>query len=139
MRRLRSVRRAWLAAARRLSVGVEEGHALGGLPQADQGLAAAEPTQRHQVRIAEAVAELGGLVEAGGGRGRIARGHAVQGDRDQQEPLFHAVAHAVAEQPAAPCQPAAAAGRLGPFQQQKASQNAHRAAPSTSPARRKPR
>ena len=96
---------------------VEQRHALGGLSQPDQRLALAEPGQRHQVRVAEAVADLGGLAE-GGVRGRgVALARSLQRDRQEQIALLHAVQLAVVEQPPGPGEPAAAAGQLAPVQQ----------------------
>jgi hypothetical protein len=70
----------------------------------------ADPPQRRQVRVAEALADLAGLPEGGvGGRG-VARGEVLERDRQQQVPLLDAVELALVEQPPAPGQPAAGPG-----------------------------
>jgi hypothetical protein len=96
---------------------VQQRHALDGLPQPQQRPATADPGERHQVPVAEAVADLGGLTE-GGVRGRgVALGKALDREGHEQVPLLHAVQVAVVQQPPGPGEPAAAAGQLAPVQQ----------------------
>jgi hypothetical protein len=96
---------------------VDQRHALGGLAQPGQGLPLADPRQRRQVGVAEALADLAGLPEGGvGGRG-VAGGEALQRDRQQQVALLDAVELAVVQQPPGPGQPAAAAGQLAAVQE----------------------
>src|SRR6266508_551557 len=91
--------------------------ALSGLPQPQQGPTTANPGERRQVPVAEAVADLGGLTE-GGVRGRgVALAKALDRDRYEQIPLLHTVQLAVVQQPPGPGEPAATAGQLAPVQQ----------------------
>jgi len=95
---------------------VEQRHALRGLAQPGQGLPPAEPRERRQVWVAEAVADLGGLAEGGvGGRG-VASGKALKRDRQEQVSLLNTVQMTIVEQPPGPGEPAAAAGGLTPVQ-----------------------
>lgn len=95
---------------------VEQRNTLGGLTQQDQGLPPAEPAESHQVRVAEAVPDLGGLSEGGVRARAVAAGQAPQRDRQEHVALLHAVVLAVVEQLTGPRQPAAAAGHLAPVQ-----------------------
>ena len=91
---------------------VQQRQAGGGLAQREHRPAKAEPAQRNQVRVAEALADLGRLVEGGGGGGGVALDQELQPGREQQVALLDAVPLEVVEQPAAPGDPAAAAGDL---------------------------
>ena len=51
---------------------VKQRHALRGLSRSDQRLAEAEPAERDQLRVAEALADPGGLVEGSVGRRGVA-------------------------------------------------------------------
>jgi hypothetical protein len=76
--------------------------------------------ERHQVRVAESLGDLGHPGE-GGFRGRgVAPLHALERDRHEQVALLHAIEWAVLEQPMGPGEPAAAAGHLAPEQQPEA-------------------
>src|SRR5262249_31935545 len=78
----------------------------------DQRAAAAKSAETHQVRIAEAVGDLGGAGGEGvAGRG-IALGKALSRDGVEQVALLHAVALAVVEQPPGSGKPASGAGAL---------------------------
>jgi hypothetical protein len=91
---------------------VEQRHAGRGLSRPDEGLADAEATERHELRIAEALADPRRLV-VGGVEGRIVtRPHAPERLEHEQVPALHAVVPAIVQQPLAPGQPAAALRRL---------------------------
>jgi hypothetical protein len=96
---------------------VEQPHTLRAPVQLDQGLAHAEPGERQQVRVAEAVTDLGGLA-AGGIRAGGVGGHGPERDQGQQISLLDAVQPLVVEQPPGSGQPAAALGLLAPEQQE---------------------
>jgi hypothetical protein len=99
---------------------VEQRHALRGLAQPGQGLTPAEPGQRRQVLVAEALADLGGLAERGVGGGSVASGEAADRDRQEQVPVLGTVELSVVEQPLGSGQPTTAAGELAPVQQREA-------------------
>jgi hypothetical protein len=89
---------------------VQERHARGGLAQRDHRAAKAEPGEGDQVRVAEALAELGRLVEGcRGGRG-VALGQVLEPRWEQQVSLLDAIPLEVVEQAAAPGDPAAGPG-----------------------------
>ena len=99
---------------------VEQCHALRGLAQPGQRLTSAEPRERRQILIAEAVADLGGLAERGVGRRGVTSGKAPNRDRQEQVPLLGTVQLTIVEQPPGSGEPAAAAGKLAPVQQREA-------------------
>jgi hypothetical protein len=76
-----------------------------------QGLALANPTEGQEVRITEAVADVGGLAEGGTcGRG-VALAQALECQWHEQISLLHTVLVAV-EQPPGPSEPAIATGQF---------------------------
>jgi hypothetical protein len=95
---------------------VEQPHTLPAPVQLDQGLAHAEPGERQQVRVAEAVTDLRGHAAGGIRAGGIGGRHGPERDQDQQIPLLDAVQPLVVEQPPGSGQPAAALGLLAPEQ-----------------------
>jgi hypothetical protein len=76
-----------------------------------------EPGERDQVRVAEALADLGRLVEGGSGRRGVALDQALQPEWVQQVALLDAVLLEVVEQPAGPGDPAATTGDLAPVEE----------------------
>ncbi len=95
---------------------VQQGHARHRLPLQQPRPAQAEATQRHQVRVAEAAADPGHLVEVGpGGRG-VALDQGLERPREQQVALLDAVELAVVEQPAGPGHPAPTPGMVAPVE-----------------------
>ena len=96
---------------------VQQRHALRDLAQPGQGLTPAELSERHQVPVAEALADLLSLAEAGvRGRG-VAHGKALEGGRHEQIPLLHTVQVSFVQQATGPGDPAATAGRLAPAEE----------------------
>lgn len=91
---------------------VEQRHALRDLPRSEQRLANTEPTECHQLGVAEALADHGGLIEGGAGGRGISPEHAPQGEGQKQVPALHAVVLAVVEESLASSEPSAAARRL---------------------------
>ena len=95
---------------------VEPGHTFSDLSQIDQALPPAEPGERHQVRIAEALADLAGPIERGV-RGRdVSLGHGLERNRHKNEALLHAVELFVIEQPPGSGEPPATPGHLAPVE-----------------------
>jgi len=86
--------------------------------QLDQGLAHAEPGERQQVRVAEAVTDLGGHAAGGIRAGGVSSRQGPERNQGQQIPLLDAVQPLVVEQPPGSGQPAAALGLLAPEQQE---------------------
>ena len=83
-----------------------------GLSRPDEGLADAEATERHELRVPEALADPGRLIE-GGVEGRVVtREHAPDHLEQDQVPPLHAVVSAIVQQPLATGEPPAALGRL---------------------------
>jgi hypothetical protein len=91
---------------------VEQRHAFRGLSRPDEGLADAEATERHELRVAEALADPDRLIERGVEGRVLARPHAPERLEHEQVPALHAVVPAIVQQPLAPGEPAAAARRL---------------------------
>jgi hypothetical protein len=96
---------------------VEQPHTVPAPVQLDQGLAHAEPGERQQVRVSEAVTDLGGHAAGGIRVGGVGR-HGPERNQEQQIPLLDAVQPLVIEQPPGSGQPAAALGLLAPEQQE---------------------
>jgi hypothetical protein len=91
---------------------VEQRHAFRGLSRPDEGLADAEATERHELRVAEALADARRLIEGGVESRIVTREHAPERLEREQVPALHAVMPAIVQQPLAPREPAAAACRL---------------------------
>ena len=98
---------------------VEQPHAGRRLPQTDQRPALTVPGQGHQVRIAEAGADLDGLAEVGV-RGRGVLVETLNRGRHQQPPTLHAVEVALLDHAPGPGEPAPAAGDLAHRQELRA-------------------
>jgi hypothetical protein len=96
---------------------VQQGHARCRLPLRQPRPAQAEPAQRQQVRVAEAAADPGRLVEAGAGGRGVPFDQGLERPREQQVALLDAVELGVVEQPATPGQPAATPGLVAPFEE----------------------
>ena len=91
---------------------VEQRHALGGPALRDQRPALNVAGERHQIEVAEPIADLGGLTGDRVARlGRLPR-RVLKRVRHEQVAPLHAVALAVVEQPPRPGEPAGAAGEL---------------------------
>jgi hypothetical protein len=95
---------------------VQQRHAKGRLAEQDPRSAKTEPGERDQVRVAEALADLGRLSEGGGGRRGVALDQALQPGREHQVALLDTVLLEVVEQPAGPGDPAATTGDLAPVE-----------------------
>ena len=70
---------------------IEQHDAVCGVAQPDQGLAATKPAERHQIRVAEAVADFSRSAEGGVRAGGVPLREASQAGRQQQVALFDAV------------------------------------------------
>jgi hypothetical protein len=81
-------------------------------------LALAEPSERDKLRIAESLADLGGLTEGVVCSRGIASMQAPQCDRQEQVTLLHAFELAGVEQALGPIEPAATSGQLTTDQQE---------------------
>ena len=86
-------------------------------PGLEQSLPEAQPTERHQLRVAEAFADPGRLLEGSVGRRGIAREQEPKREGHEEVSSLDAVVLTIVEESLAPGLPAAAARRL-PFDQQ---------------------
>jgi len=85
---------------------------LRGLSRPDEGLADAEATERHELRVPEALADPGRLIEGGVEGCVVTREHAPDRLEQDQVPPLHAIVSAIVQQPLATGEPPAALGRL---------------------------
>ena len=83
-----------------------------GLSRPDEGLADAEATERHELRVPEALADPGRLIEGGVEGCVVTREHAPDRLEQEQVSPLHAVVSAIVQQPLATGEPPAALGRL---------------------------
>ena len=96
---------------------VQEGHAVGDLAQRDETLAPPKPGQRRQIRVPEPVADRTGLFEDRERGGGVSLHEGLERRRDHREPLLDAIELRFLQQPAAPGDPAPAAGHLASIDQ----------------------
>jgi hypothetical protein len=89
---------------------VEPGDTLGLLSQRDQRLSLTELAEGHQVPLAEAGADLGGLARCCVRAGGIALAKVLQSSGDEQIPPLGAIFPAVVEKPLGPGEPAVGGG-----------------------------
>jgi hypothetical protein len=113
---------------------VEQGHSLDGLSLPDQRPALNVAGERHQIDVTEPIADLGGLAGDRVGARPVSRDRVLKGERHQQMPSLHAVALAIVEQPACPCEPAGGLAQAADPPRRGRAVHGHRH--SRSPARR---